>query len=56
MKTILIPVDFQPAAGKALHYIEKVFKDQLIKAELLYVLHAFRENDEGGCSKVLFRF
>lgn len=37
MKTVLIPIDFQPAAGKVLHYIERVFKDQSIKAELLYV-------------------
>lgn len=38
MKTVLIPIDFQPAAGKVLHYIERVFKDQAIKAELLHVL------------------
>jgi hypothetical protein len=38
MKTILIPVDFQAAAGNVLHYIENVFKDQSIKVELLYVL------------------
>jgi hypothetical protein len=37
MKTVLIPIDFQPAAGKVLHYIERVFKDQSIKAELLHV-------------------
>ena len=43
MKTILIPIDFQPAAGKVLHYIEKVFKDQSINAELLYVYRLQRK-------------
>ena len=38
MKTVLIPIDFQPGAGKVLHYIEKIFKDQSIRAELLYVM------------------
>lgn len=37
MKTILVPIDFQPASGKALNYIERVFKDQSIKLELLHV-------------------
>lgn len=38
MKTVLIPIDFQPAVGKVLHYIEKIFRDQSIDVELLYVL------------------
>jgi nucleotide-binding universal stress UspA family protein len=37
MKTILVPIDFQAASGNALNYIEKVFKDQSIKMELLHV-------------------
>ena len=38
MKTVLVPIDFQPGVGKALHYIERVFKDQSIKVELLHVI------------------
>ena len=37
MKTILVPINFQAASGKALNYIERVFKDQSIKMELLHV-------------------
>lgn len=37
MKTILVPIDFQVASGKAVHYIERVFKDQSIRMELLHV-------------------
>jgi len=38
MKTVLVPIDFQPGVGKALHYIERVFRDQSIKVELLHVI------------------
>ena len=37
MKTLLIPIDFQSASGKAVNYIERVFKDQSISMELLHV-------------------
>jgi len=46
MKTVLIPIDFQPAAGKVLHYIERVFKDQSIKAELLHVIKPSESKEE----------
>jgi hypothetical protein len=37
MKTILMPVDFQGDASGNFKYIERIFKDEEIKLELIYV-------------------
>ena len=38
MKTILIPIDFQPASERALHYVESVFRDRPVELQLINIV------------------
>ncbi|MBL7856690.1 MAG: universal stress protein [Cyclobacteriaceae bacterium] len=56
MKTILVPIDFQHASGKALTYIERVFKDQSIRMELLHVSTPAEKSTKEEIQKLFEKF
>lgn len=56
MKTILVPVDFQNASERALHYIENVFGQQPVELQLVNVVPVENKASDDEIQKAFSEF